>query len=462
MNLGPESETVEHKRSTGEHREACESIASILNRHRQGTIYFGVENDGAVIGQDVSDKTLRSFGEEVERKIKPTVRIDAKKLTTDDGRDYIRVAFEGFDGPYSCEDRYRIRVNDRDVMMTPDEIEAAFRERADRREPWDARPSDRPLLDVDEGTLRAFVERGRERGRIAFEYESVEGALASLGLLAADGRMLNAAEVLFCPSRTVQLKAGLFADAERTEVLDMWQERGTVFRLIDRAELFIVSNIRRRFTFDGSRTRGEVPEIPREAIREALLNAYAHRLWSDRTGYVQVDVYMDKVDIISPGWFIAGQDPEAHLGGASTSSATRNQLIASTLFRSGDIESSGLGMRKIARLCSAAGVQVGYERVPFGTRLTFLRPDPFAPKRGVGEDGKNVQPPQAAELPGHGDEVLTFLADKGPSTSSEVASGIGISTPQARRVLASLVRIGTVIRTGSSVATRYRLPDERQ
>lgn len=46
MNLGMETETVEYKKSTGEMREGMESIASILNKHGHGTLYFGVRNDG--------------------------------------------------------------------------------------------------------------------------------------------------------------------------------------------------------------------------------------------------------------------------------------------------------------------------------------------------------------------------------------------------------------------------------
>ena len=46
MNLGIEDEHTEHKRSTGEMREGMESIASILNKHGHGTLYFGVRNDG--------------------------------------------------------------------------------------------------------------------------------------------------------------------------------------------------------------------------------------------------------------------------------------------------------------------------------------------------------------------------------------------------------------------------------
>lgn len=45
---------------------------------------------------------------------------------------------------------------------------------------------------------------------------------------------------------------------------------------------------------------------------------------------------------------------------------------------SGDIESSGAGIRKIRELCDEAGVRVTYEQVSFGTKLTFHRNAPFA------------------------------------------------------------------------------------
>ena len=51
MNLGIETEYVEHKRSTSEMHEGMESVASILNKHGHGTLYFGVRpSDGEVVG----------------------------------------------------------------------------------------------------------------------------------------------------------------------------------------------------------------------------------------------------------------------------------------------------------------------------------------------------------------------------------------------------------------------------
>ena len=46
MNLGSESETVEFKKSTGEHKEALQAISAMLNKHGRGELYFGVKDDG--------------------------------------------------------------------------------------------------------------------------------------------------------------------------------------------------------------------------------------------------------------------------------------------------------------------------------------------------------------------------------------------------------------------------------
>lgn len=51
MNIGKESELIEFKKSTSESKEGIISIASILNKHKKGTLYFGVKDNGDVVGQ---------------------------------------------------------------------------------------------------------------------------------------------------------------------------------------------------------------------------------------------------------------------------------------------------------------------------------------------------------------------------------------------------------------------------
>ena len=73
MNIGKKSDIVEFKKSTGELRQALESMAGILNKSREGTIYFGVQDDGWVVGQDVTDSTIRDIGQKIDEMIEPKV-----------------------------------------------------------------------------------------------------------------------------------------------------------------------------------------------------------------------------------------------------------------------------------------------------------------------------------------------------------------------------------------------------
>ena len=49
--FGKETETLEFKKSTGELKKAVISIASILNKSGKGEVYFGIRNDGTVLGR---------------------------------------------------------------------------------------------------------------------------------------------------------------------------------------------------------------------------------------------------------------------------------------------------------------------------------------------------------------------------------------------------------------------------
>ena len=379
MNLGIETEAVEFKKSTSELKEGCASIASILNKHQEGVLYFGVRKDGEIVGQDVSESTMREISQAIGNKIAPKIYPAVEPLKDNEGRDYIRVSFSGDDTPYSCDGRYRIRVADEDVALSPEEVRrmAAAAER--REHPWDELPSNRNVEDVDENTLRDYVKRGVDSGRIAISYTDKLDVLERLDLL-VDGRLTNAASVLFCPSKDIELKMGVLESHTRTEILDLQQESGTIFDLVRKAEFYILNNTRRRFLITGNGPREEIPELPRDAVHEALMNAFVHRDWTS-AACAQVDIVFDSVEIFSPGRFIEGQDPDAHLSGDSTSSATRNKLIASTLYRSKDIESYGTGIPRIKRLCDDADIDVEYVKVADGTKFVFHRNDAFTGRR---------------------------------------------------------------------------------
>lgn len=465
MNLGKETERTEFKKTTGELKEGVASIASILNKHGSGTLYFGVLPSGEVRGQEVSESTLRDISQVIGSSIEPRIVPIIETLSDNVGHDYVRVMFHGDEAPYACKGTYRIRSADEDVVMTAAQLESMMEKRIDTKRPWDSRPSSRPITDIDEHTLRAYVERGNARERIPFEFTNVKDVLSRLDLFIED-KLTNTADVLFCPSRDVQLKMGILATHARTDILDLHQEEGTVFALVDKAASYILNNTRRRFVINDRGPRDEIPELPVKAIKEALMNAYAHRDWTS-AGSVQVDIFSDAVEILSPGWFIEGQNPDEHLSGKSTSSKSRNKLIVKTLFRSGDIESYGTGIPRIKDLCTEVGVEIEYAKTSDGTKLIFHRNDAFAGESASNSQATSDKRPIMSDkrpitsgwdhLSSNEKRVCEFMQENGSVKTTQIAGLLEITQRSALRTLQKLVDLGIVEPHGFNRNRTYSL-----
>lgn len=360
--------------------------------------------------------------------------------------------------------------------MTPDEVRTMVLAAEDRRNPWDRRPSNRPVSDVDERELRDYVARGNDCGRIGFSFDDAESVLERLGLM-ADGALTNAAEVLFCPSALPMLKMGVLANRTRTDILDLQHVSGTLFELARRAEFYILSNIRRRFVIDGSSLqREEVPELPMDVVREVILNGLAHRDYRSDVP-MMVDVHRDTVEIYNPGWFPEGHTPEAHLAGEDSRPGSPNGLIAATLFKSKDIESYASGLPCVQEACDEAGVRIEYRKAPGGTLAVFHRNDPFAgSEERSGKVPENVPEKfqngaESAEMrlarviadfPGIGktqQRACLIAVEEGSISAVRLAAEAGISDRAARKSLESLANQGILVASKATKGRRY-VPSE--
>jgi ATP-dependent DNA helicase RecG len=81
---GGESKTLESKLSTGELRSGMQALTALLN-HRGGRVLFGVEPDGRVVGQHVSDQALRDIAAEVGQ-VEPPAFPAVERMPLGDGR----------------------------------------------------------------------------------------------------------------------------------------------------------------------------------------------------------------------------------------------------------------------------------------------------------------------------------------------------------------------------------------
>jgi ATP-dependent DNA helicase RecG len=120
----------------------------------------------------------------------------------------------------------------------------------------------------------------------------------------------------------------LFRGTDRIDVLDRKDFAGGVVSDIEESLRFIERNTRTAYRIRALQ-REEIPEYPLRALREAITNVVMHRNWFIEGANVFVEIYADRIEIVSPGGLPAGLSPE-ELG---TRSVRRNPLVADLLHR---------------------------------------------------------------------------------------------------------------------------------
>ena len=127
-------------------------------------------------------------------------------------------------------------------------------------------------------------------------------------------------------------------------VLDSEKIKGPLSRCLRFALNFIERNIKTGWKKTSSGGREEIRSYPKEAIREALVNAIAHRDYSINGTQIDVDIYSERIDIVSPGsWLLPKSYEEYPLG--SIPSIRRNTIIAACLDVANLMERGGTGFQ---------------------------------------------------------------------------------------------------------------------
>jgi len=369
VNIGSETEQVEYKKSIGELKEAMFSIVAILNKHQKGELYFGVKNDGTVIGQEINDESLRKVSQAIGNHIKPAIYPEITIQEFGD-RKTILVRFEGSRCPYLAYNVPRIRVADEDLVMDQDTYDFMIRKRDNVDYSWEKTISRYTIDDVDEKVFFEYLRKAKEAERIDFEDTDVKIVLDKLGLIEGN-YLLNAGAALFCDCGIInELQIAKFASDERLTFTDIRRYSGSVMELKKKAEQYIIDAMDWRVEF-GNLTRKEIPEIPLDAIREAITNSFGHRMFECGQSN-EIAIFKNRIEIYNPGAFPADKTPESYVSG-NQRPIRRNPLITRTLYYSKDMESFATGLKRIKNACDKAGCRVEFETPDDGFIVVFYR-----------------------------------------------------------------------------------------
>ena len=131
-------------------------------------------------------------------------------------------------------------------------------------------------------------------------------------------------------------KSGITLDSDRF--------KGPLSSVFSKSLQFIERNTKSGWEKLSSGGRREVRSYPKEAVREALVNAIAHRDYSISGTQIDIDIYDDRIDIVSPGsWLLPRKYEEYPLG--SIPSIRRNTVIAACLDLANLMERGGTGFK---------------------------------------------------------------------------------------------------------------------
>lgn len=315
-----------------------------------GTIYFGVNRDGTLIGIENTQEISEKISELILAKVEPAVFFVLAPVMNDEGKTMIKLEVKPGTMPpyYYTSDGNKIayvRMREESVQAPPNILNELILK--GQRMSFDAMVTDYHKTDfsfsIFEATYRQRMHSALNPGDyISFGLADSSGKLTNAGLLFSDQCSLLPSRI-FCTRWDGKEEGSLYKDA-----LDDKEYEGNILSLLENAKLFIKNNSKKRWskTADG---RMESPDYIEEAVHEALVNALVHRSYISLGSEIHVDMFDDRLVICSPGGMFNGKKIQ-DLDLSQLPSERRNPVIDDIFSRMHLMERRGSGIREILRL----------------------------------------------------------------------------------------------------------------
>jgi ATP-dependent DNA helicase RecG len=123
-----ESETVEFKKSTRNLRESVEAICAFANL-RGGYLFFGIKDDASIIGQEVSDDTLKNLANTIQLNTEPKIYPSIERVIIQDKTCIVVTVEESPLKPHAAYGRSFSRLGSSTRRLTRDQYELLLQQR---------------------------------------------------------------------------------------------------------------------------------------------------------------------------------------------------------------------------------------------------------------------------------------------------------------------------------------------
>jgi ATP-dependent DNA helicase RecG len=452
-----ESESLDFKRELPGSSDLAVLISAFYNT-RGGRIIFGVSDEREPIGldrpQSVETGIVNIMRDRLDLDVLPTIDIVVYQ-----GKEFVVVTCpRGRYPPYFVrgEPRPYIRVGSSNRVATHSEIRQLYLLSGEVS--YETLPCrETTLADISQALLTRYRER-RNRHTVGALDLSDEELLRNLGCVTEEeGRLVptHAGVLLFCEDpfrflRQNEITCAQFKGTDMMRTIDRNDLRGSLPELAVAAEQFLYRHIRighEVIGFEGI----DYWEYPREAMREALINAVIHRDYSITGGRIRIFMFDDRIEFYSPGDLLPGITVKK-MEQLESQSKLRNPVIVE-VFRDlgGFIEKMGTGIQRIAGAMEDHGLPIPrFEELGGEFRVTLVGRGEWFMEKTPGITKK-------LDISDRQRQALVYLRKYGRITRQEYCQLTGVKNTQASIDLRDLAEKGLIVREGAGSATHYKL-----
>jgi len=412
-----------------------------------GRIFIGVDDGNNIVGTDVSN-AARSRIQDTINKVEPYLNVKVDILENV----IVLTVPEGTQKPYSCPAGFYLRSGSNTQKLDRDSIIEFLQNEGRVRYDEIVREN----LPIDERFNEAAYKRYIKNAKISevLDRDIILKNLCCAGMTGGKLCFTNAGALFFRVNnedimfRHAGVVCALYKGTDKANILDAKELNGDLVSNVDDAIVFLKKHLRISYKIESLR-RENILELPEDALREAVVNAVCHRDYFEKGARVMVEIFDDRVDIVSPGGICKGITRE-NFGMVSI---TRNSTIASMFFRINYIEQMGTGIRRMRNATYNANVaEPEFEFTGF-FKVTFRRrePDALIGRQSVVNRSQSVVATDRKKM------VISFLENNSQGKVADFINIIGLSDGRVRALLREMVSDGTVEKVGQNRYTYYVL-----
>ncbi|MBW8310086.1 MAG: helix-turn-helix domain-containing protein [Candidatus Paracaedibacteraceae bacterium] len=429
--FAPEGKTLEFKENSSATKNIIKTLIAFSNT-AGGSLIIGVKDDKSIIGIEDPLKEVERIASLIDDSIAPKIAPNIEIISYRNKSILLIQVYPGSNKPYQIKNSpqdmgvyYRVGSTNREADL------AIIGEL--KRSVTNKYFDELPMIELNPEAIDFRVASGffeSRRHLLPKDLETLEV------MLDYQGRKVPSIGgiILFSPEREKHfpdcwVQVGRFKGSTKADIVDTLEIHDYPINCIERAMDFVKKHALLSYNLEELQ-RSENWSIPLQAVREAIINAFAHCDYSQKGAPIRISIFENRLEIENPGILPFGVTIPEIMEGVSK---IRNKVIVRVLHELGYIEKWGIGIARMIKSCQDAGLPPPeFKEIATRFRVTLFT--------------KAITPPRIDETDR---KIIEAIRESDGLSTAEISKIIGLSGRSIRTRLKNLVNLHYLYEVGT-------------